>query len=195
MQVLQKILTNGKYIKNSLVNGQIIVAGITTNSTNQTGRNNIYVGGFVNYNRSGNMDPNGNEAMPKATIGIINSMNSANLISSYNSSIYGIVGHANLFGGGIATFNNGDIQDSANLGDLRFENLSNVDTNNVTFSTDDNKGGVATKYRYGIILGGVSGAVLSSNSRIYDTANKGEIIAKSKKFHKSWWYFSKCDIY
>lgn len=178
-------LTNGKYIKNSLVNGEITVAGITSNTVNRTEKNNIYVGGFVNYNNSGNMDPNGTLAMPKATIGIINSINSADLISTYDSSIYGITGHANVFGGGIATFNDGDIQDTANLGDLRFENLSNVDTSNVYFSDDDTTGGVVLKFRYGIIIGGIAGAVLSDNSRIYDTANKGEIIAKSKNFARA----------
>ncbi len=182
---ITKTLTNGKYIKNGLVNGEIIIAGILSNTVNRTEKNNIYVGGFVNYNNSGNMDPNGNLAMPKATIGIINSINSANLISTYNSSIYGITGHANLFGGGIATFNDGDIQDTANLGDLRFENLSNVDTSNVYFSSDDTTGGVVLKFRYGVIIGGIAGAVLSENSRIYDTANKGEIIAKSKNFTRA----------
>jgi hypothetical protein len=182
---ITKTLTNGKYIKNGLVNGDIIVAGITTNTVNRTEKNNIYVGGFVNYNNSGNMDPDGNLAMPKATIGIINSINSANLMSTYNSIIYGIIGHANVFGGGIATFNDGDIQDTANLGDLRFENLSNVDTSNVYFSSDDTTGGVVLKFRYGIIIGGIAGAVLSDNSRIYDTANKGEIIAKSKNFTRA----------
>ncbi|BCR36238.1 hypothetical protein [Mariniplasma anaerobium] len=182
---ITKTLTNGKYIKNSLVNGEIIIAGITSNTVNQTQKNNIYVGGFVNYNNSGNMDPDGTLAMPKATIGIINSINSANLISTYDSSIYGITGHANVFGGGIATFNDGDIQDTANLGDLRFENLSNVDTANVYFSDDDTTGGVVLKFRYGVIIGGIAGAVLSDNSRIYDTANKGEIIAKSKNFTRA----------
>ncbi|MBU1143478.1 MAG: hypothetical protein KKH92_07535, partial [Firmicutes bacterium] len=182
---ITKNLTNGRYIKNSLVNGEITVAGITSNTINRSERNNIYVGGFVNYNWSGNMDPNGNLAMPKATIGIINSINSAIITSTYTSSIYGIVGHANVFGGGIATFNDGDIQDTANLGDLRFENLSNVDTSNVTFSTLATTGGRSLKYRYGIVLGGIAGAVLSSRSRIYDTANKGMIIAKSKNFTRA----------
>jgi len=182
---IAKSLTNGRYIRNGLVNGEIIIAGITTNAVNRTERNNIYVGGFVNYNWSGNMDPNGNLAMPKATIGIINSINSANLTSTYTTAIYGITGHANLIGGGIATFNDGDIQDSANLGDLRFENLSNVDTANVTFSTDLNTGGRVLKFRYGIVIGGITGAVLSSRSRIYDVANKGEIIAKSRNFTRA----------
>jgi hypothetical protein len=182
---IAKTLTQGRYIRNGLVNGSIIVGSITSNQTNLTPRNNIYIGGFVNYNNSGNMDPNGNLSMPVATIGIINSINSANILSTYGVSVSGISGHANVFAGGLVTFNDGDIQDSTNIGDIRFENTSNVDTANVTFNTDATTAGSTTKYRYGTILGGVSAAVMSAKSRIYDSSNSGTIIGVSKNFSRT----------
>ncbi|MBE0700370.1 MAG: hypothetical protein IH571_01660, partial [Acholeplasmataceae bacterium] len=178
-------LTNGKYMKNSMVHGEIKLAGITSNEVDRTQKNNIYVGGFVVYNRSGNMDPNGTLSMPKATIGIINSINSADITSTYTSSIRGIIGHANVFVGGIASFNDGDIQDSANLGDIRFENLSNVDNTNVEFSQSTSTGGAVEKYRYGVIAGGISAAVMSYRSRIYDSSNSGIVIALSRNFSRA----------
>lgn len=177
-------LSMNRYIKNSLVNGKIAVSGITTNTVNRTPQNNIFIGGFVNQNSSGNMDPNGTLSMPIATIGILNSINNANMTSTQGA-YRGILGHANVFIGGLATFNDGDIQDSANLGDIRFENTSNVDTANVTFNTDSTAGGATTKFRYGVIAGGISAAVLSSKSRIYDSSNNGTIIALSKNFTRA----------
>ena len=56
------------------------------------------------------MDPNGTLDMPVATMGIINSINNATLTSTYSSAYRGIVGHGNIFVGGLATFNDGDIQ-------------------------------------------------------------------------------------
>ena len=53
----------------------------------------------------------------------------------------------------------------------------------MSFSTNANTGGVVLKFRYGVVIGGI--AVLSYRSRIYDTANKGEIIAKSKNFSRA----------
>jgi hypothetical protein len=181
---ITQTLTSGKYIKNGLVNGEIIVAGIISNQSNFTAANNIFIGGFVNFNNSGNMDPNGTLDMPVATIGIINSINNAEITSRYSPSISGISGHANVYVGGIATLNDGDIQDSANMGDIRFENTSNVDTANVTFNTDATTAGSTTKYRYGTVLGGVAGAVVSQKSRIYDSSNSGTIIGLSKNFSR-----------
>ncbi|MDX9691385.1 MAG: hypothetical protein RBT45_02955, partial [Acholeplasmataceae bacterium] len=175
------ILTMNRYIKNGLVNGEIVVSGITSNQFNYSKPNNIYIGGFANYNNSGNMDPNGTESMPIATIGILNSINNAHMISTYGSYV-GISGHANVFAGGLVTFNDGDIQNSANMGDIRFENTSNVDTANVTFGTSSTSGGSNTKYRYGIVIGGISAAVMSEQSRIYDSSNSGSIIGVSKNF-------------
>ncbi|MDY0075129.1 MAG: hypothetical protein RBR75_04590, partial [Acholeplasmataceae bacterium] len=178
-------LSMNRIIKNGLVSGEIIVGGITTNTVNRTPQNNLFVGGFVNLNESGDMDPNGTLDMPVATMGIINSINNATLTSTYSSAYRGIVGHGNIFVGGLATFNDGDIQDSANLGDVRFENTSNVDTNNVTFNTASTAGGATTKFRYGVITGGIAAAVISSKSRIYDSANNGMIIALSKNFTRA----------
>lgn len=178
-------LTMDRLIKNSLLSGNIVVGGIITNQINRTPQNNIFIGGFVNRNNSGNMDPNGNLSMPKATIGILNSINDAHITSTQSNDYRGISGHANVFVGGLATFNDGDIQDSANLGDIRFENTSNVDTANVTFNTASTEGGATTKFRYGVITGGISAAVLSSKSRIYDSSNRGTIIALSKNFARS----------
>lgn len=178
-------LSMNRYIKNGLMSGEIHAGGILTNTVNRTPRNNIYLGGFVNINEAGNMDPNGNLSMPKATMGIINSINNAQITSTYSETYRGITGHANVFAGGLATFNDGDIQDSANLGDVRFENLSNVDTYNVTFNTESTAGGATTKFRYGVIVGGIAAAVLSEKSRIYDSANNGTIIALSKNFTRA----------
>jgi hypothetical protein len=182
---ITKTLTQGRVIRNGLVNGSIIVGSITTNQTNLTPRNNIYIAGFVNYNNSGNMDPNGNLSMPVATIGIINSINSADMSSSYGVSVRGISGHANVFAGGIVTFNDGDIQDSTNIGDICFENTSAVDTANTTFNTDSTTGGSTTKYRHGTVLGGIASAVMSAKSRIYDSSNSGTIIGLSKNFSRT----------
>ena len=178
-------LSMNRYIKNGLVSGSIIVGGMVTNPVNRTPQNNIFIGGFVNYNLSGNMDPNGTLSMPIATMGIINSINDANITSTYNIDYRGVTGHANVFVGGLTTFNDGDVQDSANLGDVRFENLSNVDSSNVVFDTDATEGGATVKFRYGIITGGIAAAVLSSKSRIYDSSNNGTIIALSKNFTRS----------
>ena len=131
------------------------------------------------------MDPNGTLGMPVASIGILNSINNGNISSTYNSQYRGIFGHANVFIGGLATFNDGDIQDSANLGDIRFENKSNVDASNVLFDTDATEGGATTKFRYGVIAGGISAAVISGKSRIYDSSNNGTIIALSKNFTRA----------
>ncbi|PKK94365.1 MAG: hypothetical protein CVV60_06795, partial [Tenericutes bacterium HGW-Tenericutes-5] len=131
------------------------------------------------------MDPNGSLAMPVATIGIINSINNANIISRYSSTYDGISGHANVFAGGLVTFNDGDIQNSANMGDVRFQNTSNIDTSNVTFNTDATSGGSTTKYRYGTIVGGIASAVLSDKSRIYDSSNSGTILGVSKNFSRA----------
>ncbi len=178
-------LTQSRSIQNSIVNGSITVGGISTNLVNRTPRNNIYIGGFVIYNNSGNMDPNGTTLMPKATMGILNSINNADITSTYSPSVFGILGHANVYAGGIAAFNDGDIQDSVNFGDLRFENRSNVDTTNVTFNLAATAGGSSTKYRYGVVLGGIASSVLSQKSRIYDSANNGTIIALSRNFARA----------
>lgn len=180
-----KTLTMGESIINGAVNGQIIVAGITSNQVDRSAPNNIYIGGFVNYNNSGNMDPNGNLDTPVATIGIINSINNADIHSRISTAISGISGHANVFVGGVATFNDGDIQDVANMGDIRFENTSSVDTSNVRFNSDSRTAGAVTKYRYATILGGISAAVLSQKSRIYDSVNSGTIIGVSQNFSRT----------
>ncbi len=182
---IAKTLTHNYSIVNGLVNGEIIVAGITSNQSNYSAPNNIYVGGFVNYNYSGNMDPYGTLSMPVATIGIINSINNSNLLSRYSPSVDGINGHANVYAGGLVTFNDGDIQNSANMGDVRFQNTSNIDLNNVTFNTEATSGGSTTKYRYGTVVGGIASAVLSDKSRIYDSSNSGTILGISKNFSRA----------
>ncbi len=180
-----KTITQGRVIKNSVVLNDIVVGGILSNTLDRTPRNNIYVAGFVNYNNSGDMDPNGTLSYPVATMGIINSINQANIHSTFSPTHYGITGHANLFAGGITTFNDGDIQNSSNLGDIRFENLSNVDTSNVRFDTNSTSGGKTIEYRYGVITGGIAASVMSFKSRIYDSSNNGQVIALSKNFARA----------
>lgn len=179
-----EFLTMNRYIRNGLVSGTISVSNIQTNIIDRTPRNNIYVAGFVIRNNAGNMDPAGTTSMPKATMGILNSINSSDITSTHLNH-RGIIGHGNIFVGGLATFNDGDIQDSANLGDVRFENLSAVDTSNVVFDTNATAGGATTKFRYGVITGGIAAAAISQKSRIYDSANKGTIIALSRNFTRA----------
>ncbi|MBN2877946.1 MAG: hypothetical protein JXL85_09885 [Bacilli bacterium] len=173
-------LNSGKYMKNSLNDGDLTFAEMS-------GSGNIYVGGVANINLSGDLqDPEQSTVQPIATIGILNTINSGHLSTSYGleaQGLYGINGTSNLFVGGITTMNAGSIQNSANLGDVSLYNSSTSGSAN--FNTNSYYAGLVTGYSAGIIAGGVVGVVLSGDSRIYDTGNSGEITVVSYRFARA----------
>ncbi len=170
-------LSDGDFIKNSLNKGNVVVADIA-------GSGNIFISGIVNTNDSGDLDdPEQSTTQPIATEGVINSINYGSIKTSYDVSHYGINGTGNTFIGGIATLNTGSIQDSANLGDIGAYNSSTSGT--ATFDTSTYYAGLVTGYTAGVVVGGIVGIVISGTSRIYDTANNGDIIAISYRFSRS----------
>lgn len=174
-------LTADKYIKNSLNDGDITFAEIN-------GSGNIYVGGVVNTNYSGDLqDPEQSTTQPTATVGIINTINSGNIKTSYGvigDGLYGIHGTSNTFIGGIATLNKGSIQNAANLGDISAYN--SYTSGDFTANTSDQTyAGIVQSYSAGIVAGGVSAITLSQDSRIYDTANNGDVDVKAYKYARA----------
>lgn len=186
---ITRVLSPEKVMKNTLNDGAIF---FTFNEATQ----NIYVGGLINQNGSGDLELKDNDAMPKASMGIINSINNADIKSSlpekYNYLSSGIFGVANTYVGGITTFNGsssngGSIQDSANMGDIEVINKSSTTdqlAGYIRFGNTD-VGGAVTNFRYGVIIGGISASVNHGKSRIYDSVNSGNIIAVSKYFARS----------
>ncbi len=170
-------LTSGKYIKNSLNDGDITVAEIS-------GSGNIYIGGMVVTNFSGDLqDATQSETQPTATIGIINSLNSGNISTSYGleaQGLYGIHGTSNTFIGGISTLNKGSIQNSANLGDIKAYNSNS--SSSFSYETSSYYAGLVNDYDSGIVAGGISAAAISGDSRIYDTANNGDVLVTTNKY-------------
>ncbi len=164
-------LTSGNYIKNSLNDGDITVAEIS-------GSGNIYVAGLVNTNFSGDLqDPEQSSTQPIATIGILNSLNSGNISTSYGleaAGLYGIHGTSNAFLGGLVTLNSGSIQNSANFGNISGYNSNASSTYN--YETATYYAGLSISYTSGIVAGGVAAGAISSDSRIYDTANNGDVL-------------------
>ncbi len=177
-------LTENYILKDCINKGKIIFSNITSNANN-------YLSGLVNINESGDLedqfeeeeDPD-NKILPKAHFGIINSINYSDLTSTIDENSYGIKGSGNTFVGGIVTINRGSIQDSLNMGDIKFANLSDI-SSLVVFSDDDNEGGIVLAAHFGIIAGGVAAAAGNSDSRIYDCANSGDIIAQSQNFGRA----------
>ena len=175
---ITKTLTSGYYIKDSINKGEIYFAKINSSA-------NSYLAGLVNVNQSGDLQIYSEDAaLPKASIGIINSVNYCDLTSTMNADYYGITGSGNVFVGGIVTLNRGSIQDTLNMGDVKFANLSPI-SSSVRFSDDENTGGMVLNAYYGIIAGGVAAAAANGNSRIYDSANSGDIIAQSRNFGRA----------
>ena len=174
---LSKQLTSGKYIKNSLNDGNITVAEIS-------GSGNIYIAGLVNTNFSGDLQDAGQSpTQPIATIGILNSLNSGIISTSYGleaQGLYGINGTSNTFIGGIATLNSGSIQNSANLGNISAYNSYASST--FSYETSSYFAGLVNGYNSGIAAGGVAAAAISGNSRIYDTANNGDVLITANKY-------------
>lgn len=172
-------LIASRVIKDSLNAGNIIFADIS-------GIGNIYVGGLVNTNYSGDLeDFTLAAAQPFATEGILNSVNYGSITTSYSSTHYGVDGTNNTFVGGIATLNKKSIQNSANLGDIAIVNTNA--SASATFDTDTNQylAGIVETYSGGIVAGGVSAMAIDGDSRIYDTANSGDVLTKSRQYTRS----------
>jgi hypothetical protein len=171
-------VNSGKAIKNSINKGKITVAYINSSTS---GYPNIYIGGLVNGNYSGDLhNPGQSPTQPRATTGIINSINYGEITTSYSSSRLGIRNRSNTFMGGIATMNSGSIQDSANLGDLRAYNSSTSAT--LTFSSGSYTANRVSDYTHGVTVGGIVAITLTGDARVYDTANRGDIVALGYRY-------------
>lgn len=169
-------LTSGKYVKNSLNQGKITVARI-----NGTGL--IFIGGIVNRNYSGDLQ---NAGVTKATIGILNSVNYGAITTSYGvktDNLYGIIGTSNTFAGGIATLNVGSIQDSGNLGNISLYNSNTGGAISVNATTT--AAGRVDSYTAGVTAGGISAMAMSGTSRIFDTANIGDVTAIAFRYSRA----------
>jgi hypothetical protein len=177
---LTTILSSGKYIKNSLNQGDIKVAGIT-------GSGSLYISGIVNQNKSGDLHESWQSTtQPRANLGIINTINYGALSSTYvvgETTYYGINGTSNTFAAGITSLNSGSIQDAANLGNITFYNSStNV---SITIDGTTTYAGRITTYTAGISAAGIATVTMSGNARIYDSANNGNIIAIAEKYARA----------
>jgi len=175
---IAKELSAGKYLKNSLNKGNIVVAYINSSTS---GYPNVYIGGVVNLNYAGDLNDDGmSETQPIATKGIINTVNYGEISTSYSATYYGIRSRTNTFAAGVATFNAGSIQDSANLGALRIYNSSTSGT--TTLSTNSYTANRVTAYTSGVTVGGIVAATINGSARVYDTANNGAIIALAYRY-------------
>ncbi|NLB84827.1 MAG: hypothetical protein GX794_01755 [Acholeplasmataceae bacterium] len=183
---ITKVLSANKLMKNALNEGTIYVYVKTTNTTNSVIKN-LYVGGLVNINEAGDLHSSSqSQSMPKASQGIINSINRA-LITSYFKNYQGIEGRINTFAGGITSINKGSIQDVVNTGDIRFSNYTNGTASQfVTIDESDvYQGGKTIMYKTGVVIGGIASVVTSGYSRIYDSINSGNILAQSYYYTRS----------
>lgn len=172
---ITKELSSGYLMINSMVEGSINVVA------NREG--NIYLGGLVNRNLSGDLHLKDNRTTyprPKAETGIINSISKTKITSTIDNNTYGIRGLTNIFAGGIATMNSGSIQDAVNLEDIKIVNLDSYVESRLSF--DSTNAGVVSKFESGVILGGVTAIITSGHSRIFDTSNKGNIVGMSEHF-------------
>jgi len=172
-----KELADTHYIKNSLSDSDISVAEIT-------GSGNIYIAGIVNTNFAGDLhDATQSETQPIATEGIIDTLNSGIISTSYGvigDGLYGIHGTSNTFIGGLVTLNKGSIQDAGNLGNISAYN--SYTSSLFDPETTSYLAGLVTDYNSGIVAGGIAAAVIGGDSRIYDTANNGNVIVTTDKY-------------
>jgi hypothetical protein len=169
-------LTSGKYIKNTLNEGDITVAKINGTAI-------IFLGGIVNRNYSGDLH---NAGVTKATIGILNTINYGAISTSYGlktDNLYGITGTSNTFAGGVATLNLGSIQDSGNLGDISLYNSNTGGA--ITVNTNVTYAGRVEAYTAGVTAGGIAAMSMTGNSRIYDTANIGDVTAVAYRYSRA----------
>jgi len=173
------IVTSGKYINNSLNQGNLTIAKMS-------GSGNIYAGGVAAFNYSGDLQSQDASSQPIATIGIIDTINAGAISTSYGSvgdNLFGITGTNNVFAGGVVALNSGSIQDCANLGDIGLYNSNN--SGSITLDGDTTYAGRITAYTTGVSAGGIVAAVLAGTSRIYDIANNGDIVTVSYQYARS----------
>lgn len=170
-------LSADKYMRNSLNDGDITFAEIS-------GSGNIYIAGMVNTNFAGDLQDAGQSTtQPQATEGIIDSINSGSISTSYgleSASLYGVHGTSNTFIGGVVTLNKGSIQDSSNLGNISAYNSYTSST--FTYETTSYFAGLVNNYTAGLVAGGIASAVIGGDSRIYDTANNGDVILTAYRY-------------
>ncbi|HRY78366.1 MAG TPA: hypothetical protein P5154_06355, partial [Candidatus Izemoplasmatales bacterium] len=168
------ILSVDKWMKNCLNEGNLTMTEIT-------GTANIYAGGLVTRNYAGDLheasQPAGN---PRASEGIINCINKGNITSYFLDEVSdpditynGINAALRSFVAGVATLNSGSIQDTANLGNIYFYNR--YASGSTTFESSAQYGGRVLTYNSSVTAGGIVAIVLSGTSRIYDSANNGDI--------------------
>jgi hypothetical protein len=168
------VLSADKWMKNCLNEGNLTMTEIT-------GTANIYAGGLVTMNYAGDLHEAGQPAgSPRATEGIINSINKGNITSYYLDTVAdpdieynGINAALRSFVAGVATLNSGSIQDTANLGNIYFYNR--YTSGSTTFESSNQYGGRVLTYNSSVTAGGIVAIVLSGTSRIYDSANNGDI--------------------
>lgn len=176
---LTKVLSSNRLMINSMNEGSMIVDLSISNTVNT--KRNVYVAGLVNRNLSGDLHNKDSVTMPRATLGIINSINRSNI--DVTNSL-----DANLLVGGITTLNGGNaggsIQDSVNTGDIIVRSTVEVSKDDIGFG-DQFTGGVVNKLRGGVFVGGVTAIVSDGYSRIYDTSNSGSILATSFGFARA----------
>ncbi|MDD3712652.1 MAG: lamin tail domain-containing protein, partial [Candidatus Izemoplasmatales bacterium] len=166
-----KYLSQNKIVENSINTGDIIVAEIS-------GSGNVYISGIVNINLSGDLhEEYQSQTQPMATEGIINTVNYGDISTHKDTNLTGILGKSNTFVGGLSTLNIGSIQDSANLGFISAENM--YSSGSFRYETSSNLAGLAIYYESGIVAGGVSALAINGTSRIYDSSNNGDVIAKA----------------
>lgn len=184
-------LVSGRSIRNSMNEGKIMVGQITNTA-------NTYIAGFVNNNNSGDLNSvaNTNSSQPKASYGIINSINFADILSTVETAtdtyVYGFQGIGNVYSGGITTLNKGSIQDSANMGNIKMAHISDY-TDTGTYIKMLTKTAMAGLVNYeldkgisgGVYVSGIAAVVTEGTSRIYDCSNNGEIVGLSYNFVRS----------
>ena len=181
---IAKTLSANRYMKNCLNEGDIILANyVTRDTTAFTG--NAYLSGLVNVNHAGDLQDQDESTRPVANLGIINCVNYGDLKSTYNTSVYGVKGRVNIFAGGAVTINRGSVQNVINMGNVAFANLSNLDSGLVQFNLSEYIAGSVQSFRGGLTLGGVAAAVGAGTSRIYDSANSGEVLAIAKNYARA----------
>ncbi|MDY0023855.1 MAG: lamin tail domain-containing protein [Candidatus Izemoplasmatales bacterium] len=179
---LSKYLSVDRYIKNSLNDGNIVFAEMS-------GSGNIYISGFVNFNKAGDLhEIFQSPTQPIANEGIINSVNSGDISTSFGvefDDLYGINGTSNTFIGGITTLNSGSIQNASNLGNISAYNSTQNSYFYPNNDEDEYYAGLIYGYDSGIVAGGIAAIAISGNSRIYDTANNGDVIVAAEKYVRS----------
>ncbi|MDY0277263.1 MAG: hypothetical protein RBQ97_04180 [Acholeplasma sp.] len=157
-------LSDGNYMKNVVTDIDIYFEGRSTK--------NIYFAGMVNRNLAGDLQTQDGNNTPRASKGIINSINNSKITVEMD-------GTGNTYVGGVVTMNAGSIQDVINTGDILVYNRAV--SGSVSFATEADSSYV-TSYSSGIVIGGIAAMITDGTSRIYDTSNDGKILGINELF-------------